>query len=458
MVKKINTLIGIPDIYTAKPLAWPALYALLMVAALGTYLPFNQANFWLGLIAIGLYARYPVSEKGSNRFFIASLVLLILYSFLPVQTLFFFALVCALLFSLEAVTGKLQAAVIPVVFLMSPVANYVAEVFSFPVRLQLSNAAAKLLNLTGNYTVAHGNTIAFNGAMFDVDQACVGLSMLVSSILMGIISKQIFEVKYQRRLLLPYLPLIILYFAIANVLANLMRIATLVYFQLAPGTIMHEMAGLATWLLYGIIPCMWLVKKMVTHLGLYESVAPLQVFKTTDGSYFQVKQLIMLALCTLMLSWPSKEVTVPENAEIPAATLAGFEKASLPHGVSRYKNNDALIYVKTIRGFYSTDHNPSICWRGSGYAFTMARQVRRGNATMYMANLQKDGSILYTAWWYEHKEHRTNNQMAWRMNSLKNNWDYHLVNITASSPADLHKAIDNWTQQTDVVNTIQTKH
>jgi exosortase N len=197
---------------------------------------------------------------------------------------------------------------------------------------------------------------------------------------------------------------------------------------------------------------MWLVKKMVTHLGLYEKVSPLLKFQTETGRTFHGKQLLMLTLCTLMLGRPSQQTAEQENDAIPVATPDGFEKASLPHGVTRYKNNDALIYVKTIRGFYSTDHNPSICWRGSGYAFTMARQVRRGNATMYMANLQKDGSVLYTAWWYEHKDHRTHNQMTWRMNSLKKNRDYHLVNITASSPANLRKAIDRWTLHTDVVN------
>lgn len=63
MVKKINALMGLPELYSAKPLAWPALYALLMLAGLGSYLPYDQANFWLGAIAIGLYARYPVSAK-----------------------------------------------------------------------------------------------------------------------------------------------------------------------------------------------------------------------------------------------------------------------------------------------------------------------------------------------------------------------------------------------------------
>jgi hypothetical protein len=84
----------------------------------------------------------------------------------------------------------------------------------------------------------------------------------------------------------------------------------------------------------------------------------------------------------------------------------------------------------------------------------MARQVKRGNASMYMANLKKDGSMLYTAWWYEHKHHRTNNQMEWRMNNLKKNRDYHLVNITASSPSDLRIAIDRWIQQQDGVITL----
>jgi len=133
----------------------------------------------------------------------------------------------------------------------------------------------------------------------------------------------------------------------------------------------------------------------------------------------------------------------------------GYQVQSLPHGVTGYKNETSLIYVKSILGFYSTDHNPSICWRGSGYAFKRVRNAQRENAIMYMANLEKEGATLFTAWWYESGEYRTNNQFTWRWNSLVENRDYRLVNITASSQADLEVAIEKWMQESDGVVYLQ---
>jgi exosortase N len=447
MVKKINAVLQWPDLYAAKPFAWPALYAILMAVGMHTYLPYDQANFWLGILAIGLFARYPGAEKSNNRFLVASIACLIMYLILPVKTSFFFALVFAFLYSIENITGKLHAAIIPVIFLMSPVANYAAEVFSFPVRLQLSSWAAQLLQAAGAEAVAHGNSIDYNGATFDVDHACVGLSMLVSSLLMGIIAIQVFEAKFHRRLPLLYIPLVLIYFSIANILANLIRIVCLVYFQLAPGTFMHETVGLSCWLLYGILPCLWLVKMMVMHLGNYESVLPVCRFKKNNPVYYPVYQLALVGLFTLFINWPAEQTGTTLKEGPPEEIIkTGYTATALPHDVVRLQNSKTLIYLKAIRGFYSTDHNPSICWRGSGYAFTRVKNVKRGNAHLYMAQLEKEGTILYTAWWYESGARRTNNQFSWRWQNFRAGRTFHLVNITTASKNDLEIAIQNWIQ------------
>lgn len=455
MVKKIEGIFCLADLSAGKPLAWPALYAILVAAGLGGYLPYDQANFWLGIIGIVLYARFPATAKGGYRFLLAALVFLVLYLLLPVKTLFFFALLSALLFSLEAITGRLPAGVLPVIFLMSPVANYAAEVFSFPVRLQLSHWAAAILQVTGNKVVAQGNSIAFNGALFDVDHACMGLSMVVSSLLMGLISIQLFEARFHRRLPAPFTPLILLYFVVFNVAANLIRIICLVYFQIAPGTLMHEMTGLACWMLYGIVPSVMLVKAMVKQLGMYESVLPVVTFREPTLRYYQFTQFVLVGLLSLFFGLQPKTGAGDVPASEPWLPAAGYTCKALPQGVSSYKNESSLIYVKSIRGFYSTDHNPSICWRGSGYAFTRVRNVRRGNALMYMANLSKMDARLYTAWWYESGSHRTNSQLGWRMRNFKEGHAYRLVNITASSQKDLEQAIEKWMHDADAVVSLQ---
>ncbi len=455
MVKKIEGWMGLADLSATKPFAWPALYAILLAAGLTGYLPYDQANFWLGIIAIVLYTRFPVAEKGGYRFLFAALAFLGLYLLLPVKTLFFFALVSALLFSVEAIAGRLQAAVIPVIFLMSPIANYMAEVFSFPVRLQLSHWAAAMMRVTGNEALAKGNSIVFNGAIFDVDHACMGLSMLVCSLLMGLISIQLYEAKFHRRLPLVYLPLVLIYFILFNVAGNLFRIICLVYFQIAPDTVMHEMVGLLCWMMYGIVPSVLLVKAMVKHLGRFEKVQALRGFRTPALRHYQFTQFGMVLLLTIFFGFQRGSHTGNTIAAGQWVPTAGYHVQSLPHGVTGFKNDLSLIYVKSIMGFYSTDHNPSICWRGSGYAFKRVRNAKRGNAQLYMANLEKEGAVLYTAWWYESGRHRTHNQFAWRWKSLKEGRDYRLVNITAASQTDLERAIKNWVRDADAAVNLQ---
>jgi hypothetical protein len=89
MVKKIEGILSLADLSATKPFAWPALYAILLAAGLTGYLPYDQANFWLGIIAIVLYTRFPVAVKGGYRFLLATFVFLGLYLLLPVKTLFF---------------------------------------------------------------------------------------------------------------------------------------------------------------------------------------------------------------------------------------------------------------------------------------------------------------------------------------------------------------------------------
>jgi exosortase N len=214
---------------------------------------------------------------------------------------------------------------------------------------------------------------------------------------------------------------------------------------------MHEITGLACWAIYAILPSVWFVKTMVKGLGRFETVHQIAKFKNPVLRYYQFTQLGLVVLLSVFFGWQPVATLNPVAASGQWVPVDGYKYQSLPHGVSGFKNESSLIYVKSIMGFYSTDHNPSICWRGSGYAFKRVHNAKRGNALLYMANLEKEGATLYTAWWYESGNHRTNNQFEWRWKSLKENRDYRLVNITASSMQDLEQAINNWMETKSAV-------
>lgn len=442
MVKKIKGLLSLPDLASNKPNLWPALYLLLLAVSLKGYLPYHQANFWLGIIALVIFFRYPVGEKGGYRFLFASIVFMGIYLILPVKTVSFLALMCALLFSIEAIAGRLHLAVLPIIFLMSPVANYISQVFSFPVRLQLSDWAAKMLVLTGHKAEAIGNGIALNGTIFSVDDACIGLSMLVCSMLMGLISIQLYEIKLQKRLPVRFLPIVLLYFLFFNIVSNLLRIFCLVYFQLLPNTLAHELTGLGCWIVYGIATSIWLVKMMVLYLGKPQQVQPNAITHQTKLPYYQITQFGLLMLMSATVgSGVGTEILSKESLQIP---VKGYKVTPLQHQVTRLQNEESLIYIKPILGFYSTDHNPSICWRGSGYAFKEIREENKFNMVMYTAKLEKEGATLFTAWWYESGNHRTIHQWLWRWKSLRQNKQYSLINITSASLPALEHAVNKW--------------
>jgi len=457
MVKQIKSLMTIPELLSpVKPLAWPVLYLVLVVVNMGDYLPWEQANFWLGLTGVAGYLRYPLSEKGNYRFLLASLLLLGVYAFLPVKTVYFFALIFALLYGVEAIAGKLHAGVLGLVFLMSPIANYAAEIFSFPIRMELTSRAAALLRATGSAVMAEGNSIRYNGSSFDVDPACMGLNMLVCSMIMGLLSIWLFETKWHRRLSATMVPLVLLVFFVANVAANLMRIITLVFFEVPPQTAMHEVLGICCWILYGIVPGSLMVRHLVKQTGHYEQVKPLKELQLPVLKYYGFSQGILLGLLTLALGTSGLRENYGKKSASPAAIhLAGFAKKELNEGITSFSRRDALIYVKPVRGFYSTDHNPTICWRGSGYKFRKVTEVKMPHAKIYRGELVKGKTRLYTAWWYESGFQRTNSQWLWRKNNLLNGNSYALINVTAATADGLQQAVENWMRERDGALSLQ---
>ncbi len=105
------------------------------------------------------------------------------------------------------------------------------------------------------------------------------------------------------------------------------------------------------------------------------------------------------------------------------------------------ENEQTLIYIKSIAGFYSSDHHPMICWSGSGYSFAKVHTDRIAYREVYSGILTKGEETLYTAWWYDNGIRHTTSQWNWRWDMLKGNRPYALVNITATNPVELKKQV-----------------
>ncbi len=247
---KINLLHKISLVFCAALLAW---------WCWSGYLE-TDLTFFAGLLLAPLVVIVR-GGKGNGFYAILAATSMVAGWFLPARTLHFFALAFTALFILEQHFGKLNRLPVLLVIVISALVKNWLVVFGFPIRLELSRAAAGLLAGFGMDARAGGNVIWLNGQEFSVDPACMGLAMVQVSLLFGLFAVAFFERKTGGRIALGWVAfgLFPLIFGL-NIVFNLLRILLLVFFGWLPGTVMHEVGGLVGLVVYVFLPIWFLVK------------------------------------------------------------------------------------------------------------------------------------------------------------------------------------------------------
>ena len=114
--------------------------------------------------------------------------------------------------------------------------------------------------------------------------------------------------------------------------------------------------------------------------------------------------------------------------------LKDFNCSLEEHGVLKYTNEKLLIYLKPATSFYSADHSPLICWKGSGYNFDNEKIILIENQDVYYSVLSTEkGDKLYTIWWYDNVKSQTISQLKWRFDMMLGAEAYRLINVTCST-------------------------
>jgi exosortase N len=210
-----------------------------------------------------------------------------------------------------------------------------------------------------------------------------------------------------------------------------LRIVLLVQFAVPPEAVMHDAIGLACLLLYVCVPACYLAKFFVARATAHAAA------QTTAQQPKAVVQWALLA-ALLMLGQRVKTVdTYATFADNYAAKITGYKSSVYSPGILKLENNSALVYVKFIRGFYDTEHNPTLCWKGSGYEFSNVKKQTLANKEVYTAMLCRGQEKLHTAWWYGNAKTATTSQWAWRWDMLKGASEYAVINVTTSNETAL---------------------
>ncbi len=373
-----------------------------------------------------------------NVFALAGIIALGILSIVYHHKVFYFlALAFAIIFFVDFFVGKVSGLVYFLIVFMSPVFYQVSVILGFPIRLLLSSWTGAILKAAGMHVEVMGNSIWINGIDFSVDEACMGLNMLVVSLLLSvfIIAQHLRKEKRDLRLMV-----MVIFFSLVflfTVVSNLLRIILLVVFQLLPNNPWHEVVGLLCLVVYVLIPVYFVSKWMAKNAGNSVSVSDSVKLLTVSRS----QKCLMIAIgvfilsCGIVMNPDRKEGSI-EHATVAFGQLP-VEK--MQGGISKVITNDMLLYVKPIPDFFSMEHTPLICWKGSGYEFKGIRKDQSANFEVYRGKLKKGNDYLYTAWWYFNGANATIDQFIWRTDMLRGANRYCLINITSKDESTLNE-------------------
>jgi exosortase N len=418
------------------------LVLLLLIGVIGGVFAFTLSYFSNLNVLIGLclfpFTLFITGPKRNNLFYVGSMILFAALALMyGVRICYFFSLAFYFLWLIELFVGRLNVLILFLLLFMSPFFIQVVTILGFPLRLMLSEYAGELLNLAGVNVQVEGNMMMLNGETFSVDEACMGLNMLVISMLMGV-----FVLAYRYRVSNLKLGLYstTMFFVIAfilNMITNLIRIIVLVFFCIPPENSMHEFIGLLCLILYVVIPLHFLSAWLVRTYGKSKTdLISKQVISRSRIAFIAILPMIILfAGITLEKNRHSSGTT---HADI---TFNNVKPERLADGVSKISTDDLLIYVKIIPEFFTGEHTPLMCWKGSGYEFSGIATTRVEGITIYKGTLVKKGKSLHTAWWYSNGQVETISQLDWRVRMLKGEPNFCLVNVTAEDEQTLLNSI-----------------
>lgn len=435
----------------------------LTLCPLVIYWAFNQHNMPLQFsLVLGMmvmpYVAELEQERGGFQYAIAAALAGLALLFVRSNSLYYFSAIFLVLFIIEQYWGRLNRLPLLLAIVVSPVIGIVVYIWSFPIRLRLSEWAGKILQMVNMDIQVNGNVLILDGNTFSVDPACIGLNMVITSLVLGIVILAFFEKKYQNTLsfwkIIAFLGSI-LFFAI---ISNFIRLLTLIIFHILPKNPLHDVVGMVSLSVYVLLPFYFLVKFIFDKKNALissEKQNGILVKNNIDENMLlggRYKLMIISGLCLLLVFNGRQFLYEPIDniAAVNDIHLDGFQKEITPNGVLKLQNEAALIYIKAPVRFYQGSHDPRFCWQGSGYIFSEVQQEKIANKTVYTASIGKGEDKLYTAWWYENSATTTLDEWDWRWQTLRGADGFYMLNVSCADRAVLRKMVTTMDDKTVV--------
>ncbi len=422
------------------PILWPVLLlvAVAVYAPLSIYLTYDFSLLLTFLLApFIIYITQP--GRYSWRFGWLAILLLAMYGVTGVLTALYFAIITLILLVVERYWGRVNDATFILLALSGSITRYFISSIGFPLRLELSAWAGKVLKVLDPTTEVLGNVIIYRSEEYLVDPACMGVNMVITGLVISLAMLRYYELKQAGPFNKLGLVLVLVFTLLAVVAANLFRILALVLTGFPPETAGHEVVGLVSLIVYAILPVGLFIRMLskkgwlVTKPFVYNAAAP--------ASHSKYAVLLLCGVIAWFGFTYVPQANYVKDSSYLKLRLDGYKAQTTKLDVLQLIGDEGLIYIKPPATFYGSDHSPYICWSGSGYVFKQMQEDTIAGIAMYTARLEYKTDTLYTCWWFSNGHQRTIEQLVWRLESLKGKEPFALVNVTSTSPAKLEEQI-----------------
>jgi exosortase N len=182
----------------------------------------------------------------------------------------------------------------------------------------------------------------------------------------------------------------------------------------------------------------WYLIKWITNF--YSDKKYIRAYKPISLIHLVIINSTLLFLIGTAGFTKLKQHTV-SPALLPQITLTGYTKEIVNNDILKFEKKGILIYIKPLPRFYGAEHNPMICWTGSGYLFTKINTKTVNGIEIYTGILKKANDTIYSAWWFGNGTYQTIKQAEWRWKMLKGD-NFYLMNINSDNEELLYTEID----------------
>jgi exosortase N len=399
-----------------------------------------EALHIFAIVAFVAISKIDTNKKTNVPLLLCSGLLLIAYYKFQATSFLYLSLIILIIETMNAYIGRMNLNAYILLLICSPIYTFVSTVIGFPLRLQLSKIAGYLLSFIVKDIVIVGNMLRIDGNDFAIDQACAGLNMLAAAAIFTLLLIEVNRKKANSEI--PFISYLFLYgmMLLFNIFSNIFRIFILTLFKVFPENNWHEYIGIICFICYTLIPMYLLIPKIFKHFGKVKEVKKHE--STTQWPAYSLFISIIIFGFYTITNMTSIKAATASNVTLHYTALKNYDTITVEESVVKYSDTTHLVYVKPMKAFYSSEHNPLFCWTGCGYLMKEFEERKIKTHTIYFGKMYKGKNEIYTAWYYTDGNKITNSQWQWRWNALNEKKNYYLINISANSENELNKVLD----------------